>query len=161
MAKRLTYQDLTSGVGKSKSGYEKIKFCGEQATRDGLQYFWVDTCCIDKSSPAELSKAINSMFRWYRNAKKCYVYLADVSTGGYDADVQSHQNTWEAAFKDSRWFTRGWTLQELIAPVVVEFFSQEGKLLGGKSSLEKLIHSITRIPIQALRGNTFLRFQCS
>jgi hypothetical protein len=72
------------------------------------------------------------MFRWYRNAKKCYVYLADVTILGCDADVQARQYTWEAAFRDSRWFSRGWTLQELIAPSMVEFFSKEGKRLGDK-----------------------------
>ena len=154
----VTYQDLISGAGKSKSGYEKIKFCGEQATRDGLQYFWVDSCCIDKSNSAELSTAINSMFRWYRNAKKCYVYLTDVSVPSHDGDVQPSQSIWEPAFRGSRWFTRGWTLQELIAPAVVEFFSQEGKLLGDKKSLEKPIREITQIPIQALRGNPFSDF---
>jgi hypothetical protein len=76
----VTFGDLMDGTGKSKAGYEKIRFCGEQARRDGLQYFWVDTCCIDKSSSAELQEAINSMFRWYQNAAKCYVYLSDVST---------------------------------------------------------------------------------
>ncbi len=154
----VTYQDLITGAGKSKSGYEKIKFCGEQATRDGLQYFWVDTCCIDKLDPAELSKAINSMFRWYQNAKKCYVYLMDVSTPGHNTHIQAFQRTCEAAFRSSKWFTRGWTLQELIAPAVVEFFSQEHKLLGDKKSLEKLIHEITEIPIQALQGNPFSEF---
>ncbi|KAF4625403.1 hypothetical protein G7Y89_g12766 [Cudoniella acicularis] len=154
----VTYRDLISGAGERKTGYEKIKFCGEQAMKDGLQYFWVDTCCIDKSDSTELTTAINSMFRWYRNAKKCYVYLADVSTPGYDADVQAKQSTWEAAFRDSKWFTRGWTLQELIAPATVEFFSKEGKRLGDKNSLEKLIHKITRIPIQALQGNPFSHF---
>ncbi|KAH6714091.1 hypothetical protein BKA61DRAFT_551433 [Leptodontidium sp. MPI-SDFR-AT-0119] len=154
----VTYQDLISGAGNNKSGYDKIKFCGEQAARDGLQYFWVDTCCIDKSDPAELSKAINSMFRWYRNAKKCYVYLTDVSRPGENTDVQASQSTWEVAFRSSKWFTRGWTLQELIAPAVVEFFSQEGKLLGDKKSLEKPIYEITQIPIYALRGNPFSDF---
>src|SRR6266498_1677399 len=71
----VTNEDLAEGTGKDKIGYRKIQFCGEQAARDRLQYFWVDTCCIDKTNPAELSKAINSMFRWYRNAKKCYIYL--------------------------------------------------------------------------------------
>ena len=156
--REVTYQDLISGASNSKSSYDKIKFCGEQANRDGLQYFWVDTCCIDKSNAVELATAINSMFRWYRNATKCYVYLADVSTPGHDTDVQAKQSTWEAAFRDSRWFTRGWTLQELIAPAVVEFFSKERKLLGSKRSLEKLIHRITKIPIQALRGNPFSDF---
>jgi hypothetical protein len=154
----VTYQDLVSGAGKSKSGYKKIKFCGEQATRDGLQYFWVDTCCIDKSNSTELSTAINSMFRWYRNAKKCYVYLTDVSVSSHDGDVQPSQSTWEAAFRESRWFTRGWTLQELIAPAVVEFFSKESIQLGDKKSLERPIHEITQIPIQALRGNPFSDF---
>ena len=154
----VTYQDFVNGAGKSKSGYDKITFCGEQAAKDGLQYFWVDTCCIDKSDPDELSTAINSMFRWYRNAKKCYVYLADVSTPSYSADIQANQSIWDAAFRGSKWFTRGWTLQELIAPAIVEFFSKEGKRLGDKTSLEKLVHEITRIPIQALRGNPFSYF---
>lgn len=90
------------------------------------------------------------MFRWYRNAKKCYVYLADVSTPNYDADVQANRSTWDAAFRGSKWFTRGWTLQELIAPAIVEFFSKEGKQLGDKKSLEKPVHEITRIPIRVL-----------
>ena len=98
------------------------------------------------------------MFRWYRNSKKCYVYLTDVSTPSDNADVQAYQSTWEAAFRSSKWFTRGWTLQELIAPSVVEFFSQERKRLGDKKSLEKPIHEITQIPIQALRGNPFSDF---
>ncbi|KAG9236373.1 kinesin light chain 3 [Amylocarpus encephaloides] len=148
----ITYQELINGTGKNKSGYDKLKFCGEQAAKDRLLYFWVDTCCIDKSDRDEHSKAINSMFRWYRNAKKCYVYLADVS------DTQTTSSRWEAAFRGSRWFTRGWTLQELLAPEVVEFYSKEGKLLGDRSSLEKPIHEITGIPIQALRGNSFSDF---
>ena len=74
----VAFRDLMDGTGKSKAGYDKIRFCGEQARRDGLKYFWVDTCCIDKSNNTELSRAINSMFCWYRNAAKCYVYLSDV-----------------------------------------------------------------------------------
>lgn len=64
----VTFEDMTNGTGKDKAGYKKIRFCGEQARQDGLQYFWVDTCCIDKANKAELTHAINSMFRWYRNA---------------------------------------------------------------------------------------------
>src|SRR5271154_1252607 len=82
----VTFEDLVKGTGKSKASYQKIRFCGEQAARDGLQYFWVDTCCIDKSSSAELQEAINSMFRWYRNAAKCYVYLSDVSRPAFDSN---------------------------------------------------------------------------
>jgi hypothetical protein len=98
------------------------------------------------------------MFRWYRNAKKCYVYLADVSTPGYETGLQAHRSTWEAAFRKSKWFTRGWTLQELVAPESVEFFSQDGKLLGDKKSLETPIHEITKIPITALQGNPISDF---
>jgi hypothetical protein len=68
----ITYGDLIDGTGKNKIGYEKIRFCGERARRDGLHYFWVDTCCIEKSNAVELQEAINSMFRWYQNAVKCY-----------------------------------------------------------------------------------------
>ena len=78
--RRELFKDLINGTGKSKASYSKIQFCGEQARRDGLQYFWVDTCCIDKSNSTELAEAINSMFRWYRDATRCYVYLSDVSS---------------------------------------------------------------------------------
>ncbi len=79
----VTYGDIVDGAGERKTGYEKIRFCAEQAKRDGLRYFWVDTCCIDKSDPIEVQRSINSMFRWYRNATRCYVYLSDSSdTGG-------------------------------------------------------------------------------
>jgi hypothetical protein len=78
-AEEVTLADLTEGNGKKMAGYGKIQFCGEQAKRDDLRYFWVDTCCIDKSNSMELAEAINSMFRWYQAATKCYVYLSDVS----------------------------------------------------------------------------------
>jgi hypothetical protein len=147
----VTFKDLMKGTGKSKAGYQKIRFCGEQAATDRLQYFWVDTCCIDKSSSAELSEAINSMFRWYHDASKCYVYLSDVSIRAAIKNDQISQWAWEPAFQKSRWFTRGWTLQELIAPASVEFFSVEGERLGDKKSLERQIHEITGITAQALQ----------
>ncbi|KIN07133.1 hypothetical protein OIDMADRAFT_174150 [Oidiodendron maius Zn] len=153
----VNFQDLIDSTGKSKDGYRKIRFCGEQARRDGLQYFWVDTCCIDKSSSAELAEAINSMFRWYRDATKCYVYLLDVSSAKRKRST-SHSKTWESAFRASRWFTRGWTLQELLAPSSVEFFSQEGKRLGDKKTLEQLIHQITGIAISAIHGAPLSQF---
>jgi hypothetical protein len=105
----VTYQDLLSDTGKGKKGYGKLTFCGDQAAKDGLHYFWIDTCCIDKSSSAELSEAINSMFRWYHEAVKCYVYLSDVSVSSTGSAGDS------VAFPQSWWFTRGWTLQELFA----------------------------------------------
>ena len=173
---------VTSRVG----GYRKLQFCARQAAQDGLQYFWMDTCCINKADNTELSEAIRSMFRWYRGAAKCYVYLSDV---GADSSNESHiqqkrkmgirkirwfrrdktsdvirgddmyiQPTWEAAFRESRWFTRGWTLQELLSPASVDFYSQEGKHLGNKKTLERLIHEITRILIAALRGEPLSQF---
>jgi hypothetical protein len=146
----VTFNDLKSGSSKSKTGYDKIRFCGEQAKKDNLQHFWVDTCCIDKANLTELSEAIISMFRWYRDSEKCYVYLANVSV--LNDDNNRTERTWESAFRESRWFTRGWTLQELIAPKSVEFFSQEGEWLGNKITLEQQIHEITEIPTAALRG---------
>jgi hypothetical protein len=148
----VTYQELKDGTGKDKAGYDKIRFCGERAAVDSLQYFWVDTCCIDKSNHQELQTAINSMFRWYQRAVKCYVYLSDVHIPEEVIDVQKFRITWEDAFQRSRWFTRGWTLQELLAPSVVEFFSKNSRLLGSKISLELKIHEITKVPITALRG---------
>jgi hypothetical protein len=154
-----TFRDLIEGNGKSKTGYDKIRFCGEQARRDGLYYFWVDTCCIDKSSSAELAEAINSMFRWYRDAARCYVLLSDVLRPTVDSEC--HQLPWESAFRTSRWFTRGWTLQELIAPTSVEFFSKDRELLGDKKSLEQHICEITRIPSKALRGGPLAEFSAT
>src|ERR1700710_1137417 len=87
-AEEVTFEDLHNGTGIWKAGYQKIRFCGEQARRDGLQYFWVDTCCIDKSNAVELQEAINSMFRWYQNAVLCYVYLSDVSINKWKASDQ-------------------------------------------------------------------------
>jgi hypothetical protein len=106
----VNFKDLTEGSGKTKAGYRKLRFCAEQAARDGLQHFWVDTCCIDKSNSVELQEAINSMFHWYQNAAKCYVYLSDVSITKRKASDQFSEFTWELAFRTSRWFTRGWTL---------------------------------------------------
>jgi hypothetical protein len=154
----VSFKDMIDGTGKRKTGYEKIRFCGEQAERDGLQYFWIDTCCIDKSSSAELQEAINSMFRWYRDAAKCYVYLADVSRPALGTNVKSSQLPWELSVRKSRWFTRGWTLQELVAPAIVEFFSEEGEQLGNKKSLERHIHEVTGIPVKALRGSPLSDF---
>ena len=154
----VAFEDLMDGTGAGKLGYDKIRFCGEQARRDGLQYFWVDTCCINKSNSTELSEAINSMFRWYRNAAKCYVYLSDVSRYTFDTNDKFSQLPWESAFRKSKWFTRGWTLQELIAPASVEFFSKEGEQLGNKKSLERHVHEITGIPVKALQGSPLSDF---
>lgn len=154
-AQEVTFKDLVEGTGRGKDGYKKIQFCRDRAAHDGLHFFWVDTCCIDKTNNTELSEAINSMFRWFYSAAKCYAFLSDVSIGNWDTDVRS---IWEQAFRQSRWFTRGWTLQELLAPASVEFFSVEGKPLGNKKSLEQQLHNITGIPVQALRGRALSNF---
>ena len=113
--------------------------------------------CIDKRNHVELSEAINSMFKWYRGTKKCYVYLPDVSIPE-DSKYLFTQYYWEPVFRKSNWFARGWTLQEPIAPVSVEFFSLKGKLLGNRKSLKHQIHEITRINIQALQGGSSSQF---
>lgn len=152
------FQDLEDGTdiseAVSKAGWKKIQFCAKQAAADGLQHFWIDTCCIDKKNAVELSAAINSMFRWYQDAARCYVYLSDVSK----ADSADDERAWKEAFRKSRWFTRGWTLQELIAPKSVDFFGSEGERLGSKLLLESEIHEITGIAKNALRNYALSSF---
>lgn len=151
----VTFGDLKNGQEQSKAGYAKLRFCARQAKNDGLQYFWVDTCCIDKANLTELDEAIRSMFRWYQEAFSCYVYLTDVSSC---VKPERMNHTFISGLHESRWFTRGWTLQELLAPKSVQFFSREERLLGTKSSLEQRIHEITRIPLGALQGVPLSQF---
>ncbi|KAF8846757.1 hypothetical protein BDZ45DRAFT_784977 [Acephala macrosclerotiorum] len=97
------------------------------------------------------------MFRWYRGAIRCYVYLSDVSRPLFATDDKSHE-PWEAIFWKSRWFTRGWIFQEFIASALVEFFSKEGKLLGNKNSLERHICEVMGISARAFRGSALSDF---
>lgn len=119
-------------------GYMKIFYACQQARSDGLEYAWVDTCCIDKSSSAEISEAINSMFHWYRQAEFCYAYLSDVQRPENPGEVRSQ-------FRHSKWFTRGWTLQELLAPMKLRFYCQEWQLIGPITALYATIEDITGI----------------
>lgn len=138
------YQDIVSGDpgDGSSDGWKKILVCCQQSMSDGLSYTWVDTCCIDKSSSAELSEAINSMYAWYRRADICYAYLSDV------------QDRYQ--FCNSRWFERGWTLQELLAPADVLFFDSSWTEIGFKTSLTSMISQQTGIDEMALRdGSSF------
>jgi hypothetical protein len=151
----VTYKDIIDGTGNNKPGFKKLEFCGKQAKHDDLHYFWVDTCCIDKSNHIELTTAINSMFRWYKNAERCYVYLSDVSVHVRDG---SEHVSWESSFRNSRWFTRGWTLQELLAPSIVEFYSRDGVRLGDKKSLEHKICDVAGVSVDALRGRPLSEF---
>ncbi|KAF7536145.1 hypothetical protein G7054_g4779 [Neopestalotiopsis clavispora] len=150
----VTFSDIITGQGKLKPGYRKLRSCGRRAARDGIRFFWVDTCCIDKSSSAELTEAINSMFRWYQEAARCYAYLGDVPSIGLIQNVV----LWEQRFRESRWFTRGWTLQELLAPRFVEFYSSGWMKIGDKASLERLISLTTNISVSALRGDSLSSF---
>lgn len=134
----ISFQELQSGHGKFKAGYDKIRRCCQMAALDGYQWAWVDTCCIDKTSSSELSEAINSMYTWYRVSEVCYVYLEDVPTNLGTRET-------EVAIRKSRWFTRGWTLQELIAPPSVLFFDSKWAELGTKECLEKVISETTTI----------------
>ncbi|RFU78492.1 het domain-containing [Trichoderma arundinaceum] len=123
-----------------KPGYQKIIWTCEEAIKDGLEYVWVDTNCIDKTSSAELSEAINSMFKWYRRARICYAYLEDVPHMSIAACEEQG-----SAFRAAKWFTRGWTLQELIAPPEVKFFSHDWRAIGAKADLALCIAEITGI----------------
>ncbi|EUC40676.1 hypothetical protein COCMIDRAFT_9492, partial [Bipolaris oryzae ATCC 44560] len=183
----VTFADLQTGGGKTKPGYKKIIFCGEQARRDNLQYFWIDTCCIDKANKAELAFSIRSMFRWYRDAARCdhdlrwllwiwmlsilytmsrwygstiqrYFYSRNVLCTSVGSDPVRSEQKAEFTLKNSRWFIRGWTLQELLAPSIVEFFSKEGTKLGDKLSLAKEVCEVTGIPSLALQGELLSNF---
>lgn len=128
---------------KHKQGYRKLDLTCLQALEDKLSYVWLDTCCIDKSSSAELSEAINSMFKWYRDSAICYVYLADCIA--------------LTELARSRWFARGWTLQELISPYKMLFFGKDWNSLGTKDGLCIDLERITTIPREILRRTQYLR----
>jgi hypothetical protein len=168
----VSFQDLEihrwQGIGSGKEGYKKIRFCSNQAKADKLEYFWVDTCCIDQSSSASLSESINAMYRWYRNAAVCYVYLVDVFDTPPDSDVISAdeanlENHDQAShlitqLLKSRWFSRGWTLQELLAPSKVIFYTAEWTEIGTKEQLADVISAHTGIHLQVLRGDSPFNF---
>lgn len=130
----------------SMKGYPKlIDFC-KKAKAEGFQWAWMDTCCINKTSSSELSEAINAMYAWYQDSGLCYAYLSDVRS---DQDPTLH----DSDFRKSRWFTRGWTLQELIAPSEVVFFGSDWKEIGNRRSLSNLVSEITGIPEPVLHDS--------
>ncbi|OJI81192.1 hypothetical protein ASPTUDRAFT_58499 [Aspergillus tubingensis CBS 134.48] len=134
----VTYQEINAVSAKEKSGYKKIIQCCSVARAYGYKYVWIDTCCIDKTSSAELSEAINSMYLWYQKAELCYAILAD---------VQSEDEIYK-----SRWLTRGWTLQELIAPSRVMFLNESWEVLGDRATLRDRLSEYTGIPAGILSG---------
>ncbi|RSL51350.1 hypothetical protein CEP54_011445 [Fusarium duplospermum] len=133
-------------------GYEKVRRSCALAFSEGFEYIWIDTCCIDKSSSAELSEAINSMFKWYQDAEICYAFLSDVSTNISIDSTTSGQDLHEITA--SQWFSRGWTLQELIAPQAVHFYNREWAYLGSRNAAAEAIELATGITVEALRGQS-------
>jgi hypothetical protein len=131
------FDDIAQPYVKEMNGYTKISQCCAKAVQVGFEWAWIDTCCIDKRSSAELSEAINSMYKWYWDAAICYAYISDWSAA-------------EGTFQSSRWFKRGWTLQELLAPDVIEIFDSDWHFMGTKSSLLEGIHKATNIKRQYL-----------
>jgi len=147
----VSFGDLANlEVAQQREGFFKIYWTCAQAQLDQIQHAWVDTCCIDKSSSSELSEAINSMFQWYRDASVCYVFLEDVPgncprLAGEDLAFPAALR-WIETFEESRWFTRGWTLQELIAPDRVQFFGSKWNFIGSLVDLIGRVTEITGIP---------------
>ena len=130
--------DVASPDNDSRDRYgPKIRECCILAELHGYRWVWIDTCCIDKASSAELSEAINSMYIWYEQAGLCLAYLYDVSS--------VRDGEWQASLDNSRWFTRGWTLQELIAPNALLFVAKDWTILGSKSEFEMRLEGITGI----------------
>ncbi|RDX45548.1 HET-domain-containing protein, partial [Lentinus brumalis] len=132
-----------SGENPRNRSTAKVKESCVLAQRHGYRWIWNDTCCIDKTSSAELSEAINSMYTYYSLAEVCFAYLGDVSI---DCDLDDV----DSAFRRSRWFTRGWTLQELIAPDHVVFVASSWEILGTKADLAALLAEITWVPVPVL-----------
>ncbi|KAM0424815.1 hypothetical protein ACHAPT_009871 [Fusarium lateritium] len=141
----VTYEDCKSPDAKEKKGYKKIQNTCRLAVGEGIEYIWIDTCCIDKSSSAELTEAINSMYQWYQQAKVCYAYLPDMNKGN---------------FEGCRWFSRGWTLQELIAPKTVKFYDRSWMSAGDKMSRLKQLSKVTNIDTGILSHRVPLSSAC-
>ena len=154
----VTFQDVRSSEPHGKVSYQKIDYVCRQALEYGLRYAWIDTCCIDKTSSAELSEAINSMFSYYRCASICFVLLCDAPkmvSHCYrrdGSDISKHETTtiWVDSLKDCRWFRRGWTLQELLAPRTIHFYGPKWHFLGDKNVLLDALRIITGIDEAAL-----------
>jgi hypothetical protein len=144
----VSFEDMQAPDRDQNAGFRKIQNCCTQAAIDRYEYVWVDTCCIDKNNNAEVSEAINSMYRWYEKAGICYAYLHDVN----DAENPEPQ------FAKSKWFTRGWTLQELVAPQRVVFFGDNGSWfeIETKITLREAIKRITKIDTRVLECNQYV-----
>jgi hypothetical protein len=132
------FTSSTSDKGRHHEGYNKIAGCCRKAKSEGYSWVWMDTCCIDKSSSAELSEAINSMFKWYEAADVCYAWLSDVESSEDPRHISS-------GFRRSKWWTRGWTLQELLAPAEVVFLARDWIEIGTKEVLQDIVSEMSGI----------------
>ncbi|KAF5339467.1 hypothetical protein D9758_015309 [Tetrapyrgos nigripes] len=142
----VSFQDIQNlDVAQSKAGWHKVMNACLRARRYHFDWIWIDSCCINKESSAELSKALNSMYQYYEDAAMCYVYLSDVS-GEY------HPGHEKSNFRDGRWFTRGWTLQELLAPEYVVFLDKGWEKIGTRWSLQDVVSAVTGIPVDVFEG---------
>lgn len=140
----VSFKEMRKGTAPQGSGMAKIQsFCQLAATR-GFDWAWIDTCCIDKRSSAELSEAINAMYKWYERSGECYVHLSDVEYSSHELPLERGN---EEKFRTSSWFTRGWTLQELLAPQKskVVFFDANWNEIGGLPQLASAVSEVTRI----------------
>ena len=134
----LSYKDfLNTTEDTINQDFAKVARACSQAKQTGLDWMWIDTCCIDKTSSTELSMSINSMFRWYRDAQVCFAYLDDVNP--------PNKGKVDDQMRKSKWFTRGWTLQEMLASRDMQFFDANWAPLGSRSQLSAVISSVTRI----------------
>ena len=147
----VSYSDFLEDTHRRGRGWLKIlKACKIAAGRN-IHWLWVDACCIDKRNTAEVAKSINSMYKWYQNAKECYAFLPDVRVGRSHADFAQQ-------FRDSVWFTRGWTLQELLVPPEVQFFNSTFQYLGRKrNGLDDHISAATGIGLEYLQDSSMIR----
>ena len=145
--KEVSFQQWTEGKPPKGQGLSKIEECCRLAAERGLSWVWIDTCCIDKKSSAELSEAINSMYKWYSDAKECYAFLSDVNWSrgaGNNRKEEKIQEPWKS-LRESAWFTRGWTLQELLAPRRVLFYDHRWKRIGDRDGFKELMSDVTGI----------------
>ncbi|EME86478.1 uncharacterized protein MYCFIDRAFT_118320, partial [Pseudocercospora fijiensis CIRAD86] len=160
----VSHKQYQSQTHRDGYGFNKIQNCCRLASDQGIEWLWVDTCCIDKTSSSELAEAINSMFSWYEGASVCFVLLPD-----YDSTASTCENNLtrfstnqsrsrQTKLHDSKWFTRGWTLQELLAPTKILFYDRNCVLFGCKRCLGPLLSAITKIDLEYLTKRKPLHF---
>lgn len=163
-AEELKFQEMIAPDAsvKLKAGYIKVKsFCDLVQEKYSLEFCWIDTCCINKESSADLSEAISSMYQLYAGARVCIIYLADVSDS--NGTVPDSADVSTQGFRTSRWFTRGWTLQELIACRKRAFYTQNWRhidTVSGERDIMSTVAEITGITPVVLTGSRKLWEVC-